>query len=334
MCSSLTDVGRVLLGSGTITQSYITYNSLLPLEIEFLTCPSRRRTIDRQSFCGPHDQMSRSPDLQMSRFSDANAPFASLPYNSAFISGLFSCLSLAPITSVQFPSKNRPETPQVTCAYFSHSKGAHKKLEANNHCAHNEGVMANPPHLYVATSLRGPLVLLAALRPYEYLAVLHLGHVGLDRSSGGTVYDAPIMHIELRPMPGALDGASDQRAIGERPASVGAVIAEGDESVGTAPNRDASASNIGEEHLPFLQIGLLAHWRIPTIEFDRLPLSRVGETMVDADLVAIDQRRTHPAGGKQQQHADRGQDEGKTVGLRCRFAPVYRDGKEHRDHGE
>jgi hypothetical protein len=49
-------------------------------------------------------------------------------------------------SSVQFPAKNGPKNSQVTWAYFHDSKGAHKKLDANNHCDHNELVMARTPH--------------------------------------------------------------------------------------------------------------------------------------------------------------------------------------------
>src|SRR5450759_2098853 len=49
-------------------------------------------------------------------------------------------------SSVQFPAKNRTKNTRVTRAYFHDSKGAHKKLDVNNHCDHNELVMARTPH--------------------------------------------------------------------------------------------------------------------------------------------------------------------------------------------
>src|SRR5450759_4695120 len=63
-------------------------------------------------------------------FPDRRPPKADTPINS----------------SVQFPAKNRTTNTRVTWAYFHDSKGAHKKLDANNHCDHNELVMARTPH--------------------------------------------------------------------------------------------------------------------------------------------------------------------------------------------
>ena len=49
-------------------------------------------------------------------------------------------------SSVKVLTKTRPKNVRVTWAYFHDSKGAHKKLEANNHSDHNELVMVEMPH--------------------------------------------------------------------------------------------------------------------------------------------------------------------------------------------
>ena len=47
---------------------------------------------------------------------------------------------------VKFPAQNAAKIPQVTGAYFSDSKGAQKKLEANTSHDHNEPIIAKTTH--------------------------------------------------------------------------------------------------------------------------------------------------------------------------------------------
>src|SRR5579859_2794275 len=96
-------------------------------------------------------------------------------------------------------------------------------------------------------------------------------------------------------MPRALYSAANQRSIRKRPTAMGAMVAEGEQPFRTAAHHHTLAAHVGQHHLAVAEFTLIAHRPAPALECPALELSSAGVTMVDANLIAINQRPAQPA---------------------------------------
>src|SRR5438270_8195934 len=101
--------------------------------------------------------------------------------------------------------------------------------------------------------LRGLLLILFLIRNDVDLAAADIHVEGLDLVLGRAGDYASGAHIELRPVPGTHSGAADEGAVGERPALVGAMIAESGYAFGAAADDDAPAGDFDQHHLAFCE---------------------------------------------------------------------------------
>src|SRR6267378_4378319 len=93
-----------------------------------------------------------------------------------------------------------------------------------------------------------------------YLALALLDPISPKRLLGGTRAHLPGLHIELRPMPEALDGPANQHAVGEGPAAVRAAVLERAVALAAARQRDAGAVIEPDKlHLVDLELVHLRH---------------------------------------------------------------------------
>ena len=125
---------------------------------------------------------------------------------------------------------------------------------------------------------------------YVHFAAADFDFIHVDFALRRTSYHSVGVHIELRSMPWALDGATDQGAIGQRSAFVHAMIAEGHHAFGAASYHNTFVRYANQHHLPLAQLTLIACRPPPAIEFALLEFAGIGIAMVHADLIAVGER--------------------------------------------
>src|SRR5437879_8087537 len=87
---------------------------------------------------------------------------------------------------------------------------------------------------------------------------------------------------------------------------MGAVVAKGDNAIRTFADCNTLSRNDCQHHLPLGKFSDIANGTRPTVECALLPLSGIGITAIDADLVAVCERATQPSGITQHSNSDCG----------------------------
>src|SRR6185437_3803833 len=136
-----------------------------------------------------------------------------------------------------------------------------------------------------------------AVRSDKDFAAAHFDGIGFDLALGRASDHMAGANVELRAVPGTLHGAAHQSAVGQWPASVRAMIAEGKHSFRTPPHHHLQAPYLRYGHLSIGQFALVADGLVPACQGALAPLPGIGVTVVHANLVAIDQGAAQPTGG-------------------------------------
>src|SRR6185437_1791374 len=110
-----------------------------------------------------------------------------------------------------------------------------------------------------------------------------------------TSHYPPSADIKLRPMPWTLHGAFHQSPIRKRSAAMCTVIAESEQALLTAPHYHALFSHLGQQHLAVAEFTLVAHRTVPAGKGPLLQLAGAGITMINSNLVTVDQRAAQPS---------------------------------------
>ena len=127
------------------------------------------------------------------------------------------------------------------------------------------------------------------LRLYVNFARSNLHVVRFDLVARGPGDYASRMHVELRSVPRTLHCAADDCAIGQWPSAMSAMVADGEDSIGAAPDCHTLFPDVHEHHVAFAKFALVTRGPIKTLNSPFLKLIGVRITAVDSDLVAIDQ---------------------------------------------